>query len=78
MVKVRWEEQTVWLFAVDFEARTNFESPSGDETPLLARATSVGAETPEPNKAIVPTNTRRKTALTPKVRRFNAAGREVF
>ena len=32
MVKVRWEGQTVWLFAIDFEARTKFESPISDET----------------------------------------------
>ena len=64
MVKVRWDGQTVWLFVVDFEARTNFECPRSDETPPLARATSVDADTPEPNKAKVPTNTRRKTALS--------------
>ena len=80
MVKVRWDGQTAWLFAVDFEARTNFESPSSDETPLLARATSVGGDTPEPNRKRVQTNTRRKIdlTLTPRVRRFNAAGRELF
>ena len=72
MVKVRWDRQTVWLFAIDFEARTKFELPSNDEIPPLARATSVGAGTPEPNKAQVP------TALPPRVRRFNAAGRELL
>ena len=45
MVEVRWDGQSVWLFAIDFEARTKFESPSGDEIPPLARATSVGAGT---------------------------------
>ena len=71
MVKVRCDGQTVWLFAIDFEARTS------DETPPFASATSVG-DTPEPDKAKVQTNTRGKTVLTPRVRRFNAAGREVF
>jgi len=75
MVEVRWDGQSVWLFAIDFEARTNFESPTIDDTPPLARATSVGAGTAEPNQA--PTNTRHKTSLNPRVRRFNAAGREL-
>ena len=77
MVKVRWGSQTVWLFAIDFEARTKFEAPSSDDLPPLARATSVGAGTPEP-EAMMPINTQHKTALTPRVRRFNAAGRELF
>ena len=77
MVEVRWDGQSVWLFAIDFEERTNFESPASDDTPPLARATSVGAGTPEPIKARVPTNTRRKNSGTPRVRRFNAAGREL-
>ena len=78
MVEVRWDGQSVWLFAIDFEARTNFESTTSDDTPPLARATSVGAGTLEPNNTQAPTNTRRKTAGTPRVRRFNAAGRELF
>lgn len=77
MVEVRWDGQSVWLFAIDFKARTKFESPSSDDAPPLARATSVGAGTPEPGKAEAPTNTRRKTSGTPRVRRFNAAGREL-
>lgn len=72
MVEVRWDGQSVWLFAIDFEART-----TSDDAPPLARATSVGAGTPEPNNAKAPTNTRRKTAGNPRVRRFNAAGREL-
>ena len=78
MVEVRWDGQSVWLFAIDFEARTKFESLGSDEIPPLARATSVGAGTPEPNKAKVQANTRHKTAPTPRVRRFNAAGRELL
>ena len=77
MVEVRWDGQSVWLFAIDFEARTNFESPTSAEIPPLAKATSVGAGTAEPNKAQAPTNTRHKTSLNPRVRRFNAAGREL-
>ena len=77
MVEVRWDGQSVWLFAIDFEARTNFESPTSAEIPPLAKATSVGAGTPESNKVKAPTNTRHKTAGTPRVRRFNAAGREL-
>ena len=78
MVEVRWDGQSVWLFAIDFEARTNFESTTSDDTPPLARATSVGAGTPEPNNAKSPNNARPKTAGTPRVRRFNAAGKELF
>ena len=78
MVEVRWDGQSVWLFAIDFEARTKFEAPNSDDTPPLARATSVGVGAPEPNNAKAPTNTRRKTSLNPRVRRFNAAGRELF
>ena len=78
MVEVRWDGQSVWLFAIDFEARTNFESPTSAEIPPLAKATSVGAGTPESNKAKAPTNTRHKTSLNPRVRRFNAAGRELL
>ena len=59
LVEVRWDGQTVWLFAIDFEARTKFESPSSDATPRLA-------------------STEQKTAQAPRVRRFNAAGRELF
>ena len=77
MVEVRWDGESVWLFAIDFEARAKFESPTSD-LPPLARATSDRAGTPKPNKAKVQTNTRRNTALTPRVRRFNAAGRELF
>ena len=38
MVEVRWDGQSVWLFAIDFEARTKFESPTSEDTPPLARA----------------------------------------
>jgi hypothetical protein len=78
MVEVRWDGESVWLFAIDFEARTKFESPTSDDIPPLARATSVGAGTPESNNAKAPTNTRHKTSLNPRVRRFNAAGRELL
>jgi len=77
MVEVLWDGKSVWLFAIDFEARAKFESTTS-ELPPLARATSVGAGTAKLNKAKVQTTTRRKTALTPRVRRFNAAGRELF
>ena len=72
MVEVRWDGQSVWLFAVDFEARTKFEAAGSEDRPPLARATSAGAGASEPNKAQVP------TTLPPRVRRFNAAGRELF
>ena len=78
MVEVSWKGQSVWLFAIDFEERTKFESPTSDGTPPLARATSVGAGTPESNDAKAPTNTRQKTSLNPRVRRFNTAGRELL
>src|SRR5260221_5300625 len=60
MVEVRWDGESVWLFAIDFEARAKFESPSSDDVPPLARATSVGAGAPKPDKAKVLTNTPRK------------------
>ena len=79
VVEVRWSGQKVWLFAIDFEARTTFEAPSREEIPPLAKVTSVEAVTPEPNpNKEQATNTPRETVLTPKVRRFNAAGRELF
>jgi hypothetical protein len=78
LVEVRWDGQLVWLFAIDFEVRTKSESRGSDEIPPLARATSVGADAPEPNNTKVQTNTRHKTAPTPRVRRFNAAGRELL
>ena len=59
MFEVSWNGQSVWIFAIDFEARTKFESPSSDETPPLV-------------------STEQKTAPAPRVRRFNAAGRELF
>ena len=45
MVEVRWHGESVWLFAIDFEERAKFESPSSD-IPPLARAISVGAGRP--------------------------------
>ena len=87
MVEVRWNGQSVWIFAIDFEARTKFEAPDSDDRPPLARAKSVGAGTPEPEAHIIPNtpteakmpaDTQQKTARTPRVRRFNAAGRELL
>ena len=72
MVEVIWDGQSVWLFTIDFEARTS------DDTLPLAGTTSVVGGSPKPSKANVRTNTRRKSALTPRIRRFNAAGRELF
>jgi hypothetical protein len=83
MVEVSWNGQSAWIFAIDFEARTNFEAPNSGDRPPLARAKSVGAGTPEPEantptEAKIPANTQHKTARTPRVRRFNAAGRELL
>ena len=79
MVEITWNAQSVWIFAIDFEARTK------DDAHLLTRATSVGAGSPEPKPDInvnvrteAPANIVQKTVPTPRVRRFNSAGRELF
>jgi hypothetical protein len=83
MVEVSWQGQSVWIFAVDFEARTK------EDARPLTKAMSVGSNGPEPGtetdiKAHAPTgartpvNTEQKTAGAPTVRRFNSSGRELF
>src|SRR5665213_734417 len=68
MVEVRWQGQSVWIFAIDFEARTKEQA--------LTKAASVGAIGPEPdnNRTEAPAKTAQNP--TPRVRRFNSAGRE--
>ena len=72
MVEVSWNGQSVWMFAIDFEARTNQET--------LTKAASVGADGPEPYikaRTETPAETAQNSAPTPRVRRFNSAGREL-
>jgi hypothetical protein len=78
MVEVSWNGQSVRIFAIDFEARTK------DDARPLAKATSVGDRTESEagiklNTLIepkIPANT--PPARSPRVRRFNSAGRELF
>src|SRR5260221_859364 len=62
-IEVLWEGKVVWLFAEDFAART---TESGIACPQ-AKAASVEESKPEGTE---------KSSL-PKVRRFNASGREL-
>jgi hypothetical protein len=67
-VEVVWNGQSVWLFASDFEARATAASVDGE-----ASSTEVPTEAQRAKK--------RPTAVKssgPKIRRFNAAGRELF
>src|SRR5271170_4476870 len=69
LVEVLWEEQSVWLFASDFRARAIDQA-----TPVeLTRAASVGSDVRQVGVCTDVTN-----PGTPKIRRFNAAGRELF
>src|SRR5579862_8943376 len=79
LVEVTWKGQSVWIFAIDFEVRTK------DDARPSTRAMSVGAGAPKPEAGInlnVPTenpaSAERKTVRSPRVRRFNSAGRELF
>jgi hypothetical protein len=68
-VEVLWNGQSVWLFASDFRARA-----IEDATIVpLTRAVSVGGDE---RKVGIPADV--KNPGTPKIRRFNAAGRELF
>ena len=72
MVEVSWKGQSVWIFAIDFEARTKEET--------LTKAASVGASGPEPDikaRTEAPAKTAQNRTPTPRVRRFNSAGREL-
>jgi hypothetical protein len=79
LVEVTWKGQSVWIFAIDFEARTK------DDPPPSTRAMSAGVGGPKPEADInvnVPTETpasaEHRTVGSPRVRRFNSAGRELF
>jgi hypothetical protein len=70
-VEVLWKGQSVWLFATDFKMRTN-----GDKIAIavpLTKAASVGGGAVAP-----PVARNRCNPPAPKIRRFNAAGRELF
>jgi hypothetical protein len=72
MVEVSWNGQSVWIFAIDFDARTKEET--------LTKAASVGADGPEPDikaRTEAPAKTAQNSTPTPRVRRFNSAGREL-
>jgi hypothetical protein len=68
MVEVSWNGQSVWVFAIDFEERTK----DGASDEASKAAITMGTLT----EAKMPANT--QPARTPKVRRFNSAGRELF
>ena len=73
LVEVSWKGQSVWIFAIDFEARTKEKT--------LTRAASIGASGPESHikaRTEAPASTVQNTLRTPRVRRFNSAGRELF
>jgi len=85
MIEVLWERKSVWLFAIDFEARTQ----DGDIRQPLTSAAMVGDDMPpvETNADTEVNNTvnleaevskKETPPSTPKVRRFNASGRELF
>jgi hypothetical protein len=68
MVEVRWDVQSIWLFAIDFEARTEDEASDEASEAASELSTSIVAKTPATTRP----------AGVPRVRRFNAAGRELF
>jgi hypothetical protein len=70
-VEILWNGQSVWLFATDFKTR----SVRDNNTVALTNAASVGGEAVAPPVAV---KADVKSPLAPKVRRFNAAGRELF
>jgi hypothetical protein len=79
LVEVTWNGQSVWIFAIDFESRTK------DDAAPSARAMSVGASAPNLESDITlaaptetPASAETRTVRTPRVRRFNSAGRELF
>jgi hypothetical protein len=79
MVEVTWKGQSVWIFAIDFAARTE------DVARPKTRAISVGAGAPKWEADIIvnvptktPAGTEHRTFRTTRVRRFNSAGRELF
>ncbi len=80
LVEVTWKGQSVWIFAIDFEARTK------DDAPPSTRAMSVGAGALKPEADINvnlpltenPASAEHRTVRSPRVRRFNSAGRELF
>lgn len=79
MVEVTWKGQSVWIFAIDFAARTK------DDVCPSALAMSVGGGAPQLEADInlnpsteTPASAEHRTVGTPRVRRFNSAGRELF
>jgi hypothetical protein len=73
MVEVSWQAQSIWIFAIDFEARTKEQA--------LTKAASVGAIEPGPDhkaRTEAPAQTTQNLTSTPRVRRFNSAGRELL
>ena len=62
-VEVLWAGKSVWLFGSDLDARTTNDLPAQDPGASIADGDKV-QETKKPDP--------------PKVRRFNAAGRELF
>jgi hypothetical protein len=73
LVDVSWKGQSVRIFAIDFETRTKENA--------LTRAVSVGACGPVPSikaRNEVTASTAQQPIRTPRVRRFNSAGRELF
>ena len=68
MVEVSWNGQSVWVFAIDFEERTKDEV--SDEASKAASELSTSIEVKMPATT--------QPAGTPRVRRFNSAGRELF
>jgi len=71
MVEAIRDGQSVWLFAIDFDARTEertSDEASGEASETAELSTSIVAKTPATTRP----------AGAPRVRRFNAAGRELF
>lgn len=87
MIEVLWEGQSVWLFAIDFDARTKDGSiPQplaraalfGDGTPSAEASTDTEVNSPVNLEAESFVSNKETTRATPKVRRFNASGRELL
>lgn len=73
-VEIRWQDRTVRMFSADFSERASAASPaSGDITP----ASSTLPPAPPLKLPAIRDSQGRDSQVQVKVRRFNAAGREL-
>jgi len=86
MVEVLWERQSVWLFAIDVDARTGGGIPqpltrtvsAGGGAPSAEDHTATDVNNPVNPKAETFVNNKETAPSPPRVRRFSASGRELL